>query len=98
MMTEISLNILDVAENSTRAGATLVTILVSVETAADKLIVTIEDNGCGMTKEQALQVTDPFFYHQGNQKSGPWRSVFLNMRRKAQAEVFPLSQSWVTAR
>ncbi len=70
MMTEISLNILDVAENSTRAGATLVTILVSVETAADKLIVTIEDNGCGMTKEQALQVTDPFFTTRGTRKVG----------------------------
>ena len=34
MMPEISLNILDVAENSTRAKASLVTIIVDVQTAA----------------------------------------------------------------
>ncbi len=69
-MTEISLNILDVAENSTRAGASLVTILVSVDTVADKLFVTIKDNGCGMTKEQVLHVTDPFFTTRKTRKVG----------------------------
>ena len=49
MMPEISLNILDVAENSTRAGASLVTILVTADTSADKLTIVIADNGCGMT-------------------------------------------------
>ena len=49
MMTEISLNILDVAENSTRAGASLVSITVSADTKADRLTVVIEDDGCGMT-------------------------------------------------
>ena len=52
MMTEISLNILDIAENSIRAQASLITISVRVDTQADKLDVTIEDNGCGMTPEQ----------------------------------------------
>lgn len=47
MMTEISLNILDIAENSIRAQASLITISVRVDTKADKLDVTIEDNGCG---------------------------------------------------
>ncbi len=70
MMTEISLNILDVAENSTRAGATLVTITVLVDTAADKLTVSIMDNGCGMTKEEVSQVTDPFFTTRKTRKVG----------------------------
>jgi anti-sigma regulatory factor (Ser/Thr protein kinase) len=70
MMTEISLNILDVAENSTRAGASLVTILVTVDSAADKLIVIIKDDGCGMTKEQVLHVTDPFFTTRETRKVG----------------------------
>lgn len=69
-MTEISLNILDVAENSTRAGAALVTIVVSIDTTEDKLTITIEDNGCGMTKDQLLQVTDPFFTTRGTRKVG----------------------------
>ena len=61
MMPEISLNILDVAENSTRAGAALVTITVDADTAADMLTIVIKDDGCGMTEEQVAQVTDPFY-------------------------------------
>lgn len=61
MMPEISLNILDVAENSVRAGASLISISAQADTAADTLTVVISDNGCGMTKEQVQQVTDPFF-------------------------------------
>ena len=51
-MPEISLNILDVAENSTRAGASLVTINVTADTDADRLTIQIGDNGCGMSEEQ----------------------------------------------
>lgn len=61
MMTEISLNILDVAENSTRAEATLVEITVEADTQKDTLSVIIKDNGKGMTKEQVAAVEDPFF-------------------------------------
>ncbi|OUQ21289.1 ATP-binding protein [Lachnoclostridium sp. An14] len=70
MMTEISLNILDVAENSTRAGASLVTITVSADTAADRLTVIIDDDGCGMTEEQVAHVTDPFFTTRTTRKVG----------------------------
>lgn len=69
-MTEISLNILDVAENSTRAGAKLVEITVAADTAADTLTVIIGDDGCGMTAEQVEQVTDPFFTTRKTRKVG----------------------------
>ena len=61
MMPEISLNVLDVAENSTRAGASIVTITVRADTGDDTLTIVIDDDGCGMTAEQVAQVTDPFF-------------------------------------
>lgn len=70
MMPEISLNILDVAENSTRAGASLVQLTVDADTAADRLAVIIEDNGCGMTAEQVAHVTDPFFTSRTTRKVG----------------------------
>ena len=70
MLPEISLNILDVAENSTRAKATLVSILVEADTAGDLLKVVIGDNGCGMTKEQIDHVTDPFFTTRTTRKVG----------------------------
>ena len=58
MMTEISLNILDVAENSTRAGASLVTISVEADFSSDRLTVVIDDNGSGMTPEQTAERMD----------------------------------------
>lgn len=70
MMTEISLNVLDVAENSTRAGASLVEITVDADVAADRLSITIKDNGCGMTPEQVAKVTDPFFTSRKTRKVG----------------------------
>lgn len=70
MMPEISLNILDVAENSTRAGAALVEITVEADTAGDRLTIIIADDGCGMTPEQVAQVTDPFFTSRTTRKVG----------------------------
>ena len=75
-MTEISLNILDVAENSTRAKASLVEISVLVDTRADRLTIIIKDDGCGMTEEQLRQVEDPFFYNADNTEGGSRSSFF----------------------
>ena len=88
-MPEISLNILDVAENSTRAKASLVEITVDADTASDRLTIVIKDNGCGMTEEQAAQVTDPFFTSRTTRK--------VNMRQKAPEEAFPSNPDQVKA-
>ena len=60
-MQELSLNILDIAENSVKAGAALITVAVEYRTARDRLTVTIADNGCGMSAETLQKVTDPFY-------------------------------------
>lgn len=70
MMPEISLNILDVAENSIRAEASLVEITVSVQPEEDMLTVIIKDDGCGMTPEQAVSVQDPFYTTRTTRKVG----------------------------
>lgn len=69
-MPEISLNILDVAENSVRADASLIEIEISAQTADDTLTVIIRDDGCGMTKEQVEKVQDPFFTTRTTRKVG----------------------------
>lgn len=69
-MTELSLNVLDVAENSARAGASLISITVATDTNLDRLTITIEDNGCGMNKEELRRVTDPFFTSRTTRKVG----------------------------
>ena len=58
-MKELSLNILDIVENSTKAGAKLVEIqLQETDTA---LTITVRDNGCGMSEETCRAALDPFY-------------------------------------
>ena len=59
-MKELSLNLLDIVENSTRAGASLVTIQVIEEPELDRLTLSVEDDGCGMSPELLAAVQDPF--------------------------------------
>lgn len=70
MMPELSLNILDVAENSTRAGAKLLEITLCADTLSDRLTVCIKDDGCGMMREQVKAVTDPFYTSRKTRKVG----------------------------
>ena len=70
MMTEIALNILDVTENSIRAGASEIEIDIAADTEKDILEVVIKDNGCGMDEEQLQKVTDPFFTTRTTRKVG----------------------------
>ncbi|MGI6279495.1 MAG: ATP-binding protein [Acutalibacteraceae bacterium] len=67
-MKELSLNILDIAENSLKAGATVVEIF--IEETLDTLSFTISDNGCGMTSEVLKTVTDPFYTTRTTRKVG----------------------------
>ncbi|MFV0516310.1 MAG: ATP-binding protein [Aminipila sp.] len=70
MMTEISLNILDIAQNSIRAEASIIVIDVAIDTQKDSLITIIKDNGKGMTTEQIEKSTDPFFTTRSTRKVG----------------------------
>ena len=67
-MKELSLNILDIAENSLKAGASLTEIL--IEEANNLLTLTIKDNGCGMTDEVEKNVLDPFYTTRTTRKVG----------------------------
>ena len=70
MMPEISLNILDVVENSTKARADEIEIIVSAQTKHDSLTIRITDNGSGMAKDQLEQVQDPFYTTRTTRKVG----------------------------
>ena len=64
------MNILDIAENSVRANASLIRITVSVQPKEDTLTIIIGDDGCGMTPEQVSRVQDPFFTTRTTRKVG----------------------------
>ena len=67
-MKELSLNLLDIAENSVKAGATLTELLIWEQ--GNKLTLIIRDDGCGMEPEFLMQVTDPFTTTRTTRKVG----------------------------
>lgn len=69
-MQEISLNILDLAQNAISAGATLIEIEIDEQPQADTLSVRIEDNGCGMGEATLKSVADPFYTTRTTRKVG----------------------------
>ncbi len=69
-MRELSLNILDIAQNSITAGASLITIEIAEDTVTKALLIGIYDNGKGMSEEQVRSVIDPFFTTRTTRKVG----------------------------
>ncbi len=69
-MKEISLNILDVAGNSIKAGAKRIDIILTESQQRNVLELTIADDGCGMSPEFLRQVTDPFTTTRTTRKVG----------------------------
>ncbi len=69
-MRELSLNVLDIAQNSIAAGASLTEIVVKEDTQKKELLIGIYDNGKGMTEEQVRNVQDPFFTTRTTRKVG----------------------------
>ncbi len=60
-MEDLSLHILDIAENSIAAGARTIRITVVEDTARDILSLEIADDGKGMDAETARRASDPFY-------------------------------------
>ena len=67
-MKELSLNILDIVENSTKAKAEIVEITI-IDKYKD-FSITIKDDGCGMNEATLLSVSDPFYTTRTTRKVG----------------------------
>jgi signal transduction histidine kinase len=59
-MQDLSLHILDIAENAIAAGARSISILVLEDTTRDVLTLEIVDDGRGMSQEELKKAVDPF--------------------------------------
>ena len=68
-MKELSLNILDITQNSVTAGAKNISISL-VTDAEGILTLTITDDGCGMKEETVKAVKDPFYTSRTTRKVG----------------------------
>lgn len=90
-MKELSLNILDITENSVKAGADFISILLT-ETE-ETLCISIEDNGCGMTPEFLEQVKDPFCTSRTTRKVGLGIPLLLLAARQTGGDVDIVSKT-----
>ena len=69
-MRELTLHILDIANNSISAGADGINISIVENQSDDTLTIEIQDKGKGMSPEMVAQVTDPFVTSRTERKVG----------------------------
>ncbi|SKC64388.1 ATP-binding protein [Maledivibacter halophilus] len=69
-MRELSMHILDIAQNSIVAGASEIQIIIDENLKEDTLTISIKDNGKGMDEEKLIKVTNPFFTSRTTRKVG----------------------------
>jgi anti-sigma regulatory factor (Ser/Thr protein kinase) len=69
-MNDISLHVLDIAENCINAGAKNIEIIIDEDIKNDKLIIEINDDGKGMDKDTIEKLSDPFFTSRKTRKVG----------------------------
>ena len=81
-MEDLSLHILDIAENSIDAGAKNIRIVVREDVPADLLTIEITDDGKGMDAEVMKNITDPFYTTRTTRRVG-FGLALLNEATKA---------------
>lgn len=86
-MQDLSLHVLDVAENGVTAGATLIVIEVIEHIKADLLTIIIEDNGKGMEPEFLAKVLDPFVTTRTTRKVGLGLSLLQQAAQEADGNI-----------
>ncbi len=69
-MEELSLHILDIAENSVTAGAKNIEIKITENKETDLLKIEIIDDGKGMSEEEVNKALDPFFTSRTTRRVG----------------------------
>lgn len=86
-MEDLSLHILDIAENSVYAGATRVEIIITEDLKNDLLIIEINDDGRGMDDETLKRVCDPFFTTKTTRRVGLGIPLLAAAAREAEGDI-----------
>ena len=82
-MKDLSLHILDIAENAVMAGATRIEISITQSALRDRLEVSVSDNGRGMEPEELSLALDPFYTTRTTRRVGLGLSMFCQAAREA---------------
>ena len=79
-MKELSLHILDIVQNSIKAGASLIEVSI-MEISSDNILnIIIKDNGCGMDEETVKNVVNPFLLPELQEKLD-WGFLYCKKRQ-----------------
>lgn len=68
-MEDLSLHLMDIVENSVRAGARHIAVRL-VDTANNTLVLEVEDDGRGMDEETLKNATNPFYTTKNGKRYG----------------------------
>jgi hypothetical protein len=86
-MQDLSLHILDIAENSINAGASEIRITIVEDTRENILSLEISDNGKGMDEETIKKVYDPFFTTKACKHTGLGIPLLAQSARECNGEM-----------
>ncbi|PHV71472.1 ATP-binding protein [Sporanaerobium hydrogeniformans] len=86
-MRELALHLLDIMQNSIKAGATHIHLEVSEQVLQNKLILKVEDNGKGMSKEMCNQVIHPYVTTRTLRKVGLGIPLLYQLCKECEGEL-----------
>lgn len=86
-MEDLSLSILDIAENSANAGASEIRISVTEDKNRDFVELVIDDNGTGMDETTAQRASDPFYTTRTTRKVGLGLAFLKQAAQEADGEM-----------
>ena len=86
-MEDLSLHVLDIAENAVAAGARRVDIRVTEDEKKDVLTIEIEDDGKGMSQQELEAATDPFFTTKRGKRVGLGLALFSQAAAESEGKL-----------
>ncbi len=92
-MEDLSLHILDIAENSVAAKADKIEIRITEDKKKDLLSIEVQDNGVGMDKETLEKAVDPFYTSKTVRRFGFGLSLLSEAAKAANGHLSVKSQT-----
>jgi hypothetical protein len=84
---DLSLHILDVCENSIKADAAKIEIMIDEDTIGNTLLLEIKDNGKGLDKKTLSKVLDPFYTTRKTRRVGLGLPMLAQAAKEAEGDI-----------
>src|SRR5210317_2667329 len=86
-MEDLSLHILDIAENSINGAAKTIEIIINEDREKDLLTIEIKDDGKGMDEETLKKALDPFFTTRTTRRVGLGLSLLAQAAEQSEGKM-----------